>query len=500
MIQLTRFAKNIDVFRSVTHEGASFNELTEEFVAMAAGRLSPTANLLRQSRLFSLPPPLPRPSHDPFTATVLFESDTATLPYPTHAAIETTQSSLSRGDWGLKRPLPQKSMASTTTPTIRVHAIDSIDHITDYDSAADHALTLRKWQELDIPVSMDAALDRFGAYRSFSRPAKSVFEDELNSTEASGTDEVGDKKRWKYKGPWLAGKTGGEFQDYVNGEIKRRRPEFQKFVRKWLEGKKAASLLQAATADGKRAEAVSSKAVGVSDEELRQGIIKLRQETTDLWVLIWEFLDLPGQPPQPATHVADEMANSNGLSTAAADIDQGPPTTHPSAGLSYLRTASTVRNHPLLGPMIHPPPVQGRVLQYATTSGGPRTSRVLVGVAGVVATDDADKPFHENRTKDTVRFDPDVVGGSKIWVHPRRATIDSKGRIKLAIHRATPSTLTVWEVEESKKPELDDVVKGVDKIVPDLSPSSENSSLSRSLEEENRAMLRMLATKKDGVI
>ena len=467
---------------------------------MATARLSPTANLLRHSRLFSLPPPLPRPNHNPHTATAVFDSDTATLPYPTHAAIETTQSSLFRGDWGLKRPLPQKSFASTTTATIRVHAVDSIDHITDYSSAADHTLTLRKWQELNMPVSTNAALDRSGAYKSFSRPATSVFEDELNSTEESATDELSGRKRWKYKGPWLAGKTEGEFQDYVNREIKRRRLEFQKFVRTWLEGKKAASLLEAATADGRRAEAVSSKAVEVSDEELRQGIIKLRQEATDLWVLIWEFLDLPGQPPQAATHVADDMAYSNGLSTAAADIDQGPPTTHPSAGLSYLRTASTVPNHPVHGPMISPPPVPGRVIQYATSSGGSRTSKVLVGVAGVVATDDADRPFHDSQSKDTVRFDPDIVGGSKLWVHPRRAIIDPKGRIKLTLHRANPSTLTMWEVEENKKPELDDVVKGVDKIVPDLSPSSKYSSLSRSPEDERRAMLRMLAKEQDRVI
>ena len=188
-------------------------------MAMATKILSPTANLLRHSRLFSLPPPLPRPSHEPYSSSTVFDSDTSTLPYPTHAAIETTQSSLSRGDWGLKRPLPQKSTAATTTPTIRVAAIDSIDHITDYSSASDHALTLRKWQEMHIPISMPSVTSRQSQSRSFAGPAKSVFEDELNSTEASGENLVSDKKRWKYKGPWLAGKTEGDFQDYVNGEI-----------------------------------------------------------------------------------------------------------------------------------------------------------------------------------------------------------------------------------------------------------------------------------------
>lgn len=100
-----------------------------------------------------LPPPLPRPSSE-LTATETRDSDTATLPYPTHASIQTTETSLGRGDWGLKRPLPLKSTTGSSTPIIRIDNIDSIDHITDFNSAADHVLTLRKWQELDMPISL----------------------------------------------------------------------------------------------------------------------------------------------------------------------------------------------------------------------------------------------------------------------------------------------------------------------------------------------------------
>ncbi|KAL9113815.1 MAG: hypothetical protein Q9187_007559, partial [Circinaria calcarea] len=244
---------------------------------MASKHLSPTANLLRHSRLFSLPPPLPRPSHD-ITGPTGHASETATLPYPTHAAIETTQSSLSRGDWGLKRPLPQQSTAKTTTPIIRITAIDSIDHITDFDSAADHALTLRKWQEMAIPLSMQSSTHR-ASLMYVQAPASSVFEKHLHSTHVS-RETPADTRRWKYRGPWLAGKTEGEFHDYVVKEIKKRRAAFRQYLRAWLKRRKLATLQRAARDEG---EVLKPNAVRISDSELQDEIIRMRQDSADLW-------------------------------------------------------------------------------------------------------------------------------------------------------------------------------------------------------------------------
>src|SRR5689334_15181708 len=104
--------------------------------------LSPTANLLRNSRLFSIPNPLPRPPASvQFRdgAGVIKESETATRPFPTHQAIATTPKSAARGDWGLKRPLPVRSrLLQSGDPVVRVNALDTIEHITDFDSATDH--------------------------------------------------------------------------------------------------------------------------------------------------------------------------------------------------------------------------------------------------------------------------------------------------------------------------------------------------------------------------
>jgi hypothetical protein len=123
-------------------------------MALSRQSLSPTANLLRNSRLFSLPNPLPRPPvSETFGAGITKASDTATLPYPTHQAITTTKSSLARGDWGLKRPLPSRShLVQTSDPVLRVTQLDTIEHVTDFDSAADHVRTRQKWEEMGVPM------------------------------------------------------------------------------------------------------------------------------------------------------------------------------------------------------------------------------------------------------------------------------------------------------------------------------------------------------------
>ena len=114
---------------------------------------SPTARLLQSSRLFSLPRPLPHPGQQRTSAISVYrESDTATLPYPTRQAVTTIPSSLSRGDWGLKRGLPSKATRNTGTPHIRIQANDTRYQITDFTSAADHTQTRAKWQEMGIPV------------------------------------------------------------------------------------------------------------------------------------------------------------------------------------------------------------------------------------------------------------------------------------------------------------------------------------------------------------
>src|ERR1700710_2293162 len=119
---------------------------------MASRSVSPGGALLRASRVFSIPPPLPRTPSD-LSSTAVFSSDTATLPHPIHLSVITPQSSLARGDWGFKRPLPLRSTTKTSTPVIRIESIDTYEQVTEFGSAADHSLTIKKWEEMGVPIT-----------------------------------------------------------------------------------------------------------------------------------------------------------------------------------------------------------------------------------------------------------------------------------------------------------------------------------------------------------
>ncbi|KAI4273917.1 MAG: hypothetical protein LQ337_004291 [Flavoplaca oasis] len=404
---------------------------------MASKRLSPTASLLRNSRLFSLPPPLPRPSHD-FTATSNFDSDTATLPYPSHASIETTQSSLLRGDWGLKRPLPQKSTANTSTPSIRIDDIDSIDHIADFESAADHSLTLKKWQEIGLPISMPVI--QRGAYVSNtslntrSTPPTSVFENTYDNTEKS--DHQGNARRWKFKGPWLAGKTEGEFDLYLERHIKQRKLEFRTFVRDRLVKERRLEQRRKAQESGDDFDG----SVEVTDNDIDLYLKQLRQDEVRLYMLVEDFLDLP---------ISVDSNPSEGTFVAMMDSDQGPPKTHLSAGLSYLRTASHMTNHPVLGPMEEEPPVQARILRPQSTNVVIKHYCALLGVGGIAANDSTMRTAFKSNGRGgkpgIQRFDAESEGGAKLWVLPDRASIDAHGRLKLHTLRVSQADEAIYQ-------------------------------------------------------
>lgn len=418
---------------------------------MALKRMSPTASLLRTSRLFSLPSPLPKPASN-FTATANFESDTATLPYPTQPTIETTASSLGRGDWGLKRPLPRKSTyAKTTTPMLRIHNIDSIDHITDFDSAADHTLTLRKWQEMNLPVSV--ALPRKRASRT--EPPVSAFESDIDNTERSGRDKS--QGRWKYKGPWLAGKTEGEFKEYMDKKVKRRKLEFGQFLRQRLVERMTAERRTTAIESG---EDIQPGIVEISDDYFETYIKELRQGEEKLNALVEEFLDLPSA--------------AQTLGTTTSYNERGPPTTHPSAGLSYLRTKSHIHNHPVLGPMEVEPPVQGRVLLPAKKGGRGARNEALIGVGGVAA-DDVKIPMWKSMEPPGITsFEPDISGGAKLWVHPDTSSIDSQGRIELHwTDRANVNAMAIYQGQTSEEPPSTASAPAIStsRRTPELSPS-----------------------------
>src|ERR1700761_4618926 len=145
---------------------------------MTAARLSPAANLLRNSRLFAIPAAVSLPTVEP-SSEPISHSDSATTPYPTRAALETPLTSLNQGDWGLKRPLPIKTTTKSGTPLVRFQrGIDTPQHVVDFESAADHVLSLRKYQELNLRITLPAPKTK----KALQEPRTSPFEGELDNT------------------------------------------------------------------------------------------------------------------------------------------------------------------------------------------------------------------------------------------------------------------------------------------------------------------------------
>ncbi|MCJ1326264.1 hypothetical protein MMC10_002928 [Thelotrema lepadinum] len=393
---------------------------------MASKRLSPSAQLLRRSRLFSLPPVLARPPEYQKGVMTNFESDTATLRYPTHATIETPPSSLARGDWGLKRPLPLKSTTNTSTPLVRVKEIDNIDHITNYESAAEHTLTLRKWQELNMPIQTAQSVSQYfqETIRLRERPYN-VFDVYEKTSKAPMDSQQTAPKRWKFKGPWLGGMNNVEFERFVEKEIKARRAEFRQYLWDWILRQRLNEARSRALNEGKD---FDEESITLSEKEFRTEIVRLRKERLTLTRVVWEFLDLPGE-----------------LGMKEGDHDLSPPVTHPSAGLSYLRTRSHIHNHPLLGPQAEGPPLRSRVLRRTlkakdgTSSGRGAT---LVGMGGVAAQTPAGLGWKQGSHSTF-----EGHGGERGWYQPLIASIDSRGRVDLRVKEASQEATAVWEKE-----------------------------------------------------
>ncbi len=386
---------------------------------MATARLSPAATILRSSRLFSIPPPLSPPTS--------LTSDSATQPYPIHAAIETPTSSWDRGDWGFKRSLPRKSTTKTGTTTIRVQkGIDSVEHITDFESAGDHVLTLRKWKELNLPVRFMKKTTR--------DDNTSVFEAKVDNISSSASST---HRRWRYDGPWLAGQPGWEF-DALLKRVRNRKSEFQEYIRARLNTERTMFRRQEAIDAG---EDLNEERVKISDEEFEEHMHYLRATPSAFGPLIAEFLDLPEGPKSTNGAVSPQFGFSYGRTTAAAETysETGPPRTHPSAGLSYHRSGAHISNHPIYGPQQFNPPIVARMLRS-----GFRRRAGDVGVAGFVIPHNAASLLLGMKS-----WQP-VPGGIKIVARPTTAAIDSDGKLMLSVTKANDDSRRVYRLSEER--------------------------------------------------
>lgn len=399
-------------------------------MATAGRTLSPGGALLRASRVFSLPSALPPPPTD-YQAATLFMSDTATQPFPTLQTVTAPEAFRQHGDWGFKRNFPLRSTVRTSTPLLRIRQVDSMEHVTDFQSAADHALTLEKFQEMNIAISLPPFPNPRGSHDfageavpRLDGPGESVFEDTYDFTaiDEAKIKEAG-SRRWKYKGPWLANLSEGDFQKYIKREVRGRRAEFREFLRKELAPDLTIQARRRAMDEGRNEAVPELLAEDVTDEQVTDFLRQSREHRGRLYDIISKFLDLaPLEDPKlgrTIDHLGNMMPDGTRKVTTNPYAENGPPITHPSAGLSYLRTASFLENHPFYGPQKTKRPVKARILSI-----NPEDPKI--GVGGFVTPSRLATMDYKSTGFDKVNYkDP---GGSKTWVNITSAQLDSSGR------------------------------------------------------------------------
>ena len=433
---------------------------------MTAARLSPAASLLRNSKLFALPPTVALPPSRP-TAEPVGSSDTATTVYPIKAALETPQSSLKAGDWGLKRNLPLKSTTKTSTPSIRLSKdIDTEHHIADFDSAADHVVTLNKWANINPQI---VNTPRWGSHKSADRRVFSVFHPDLDNTTSSSSKrresivtvsnaqkvpehlqqalqqlradqqasvqagstpvppprpelQTAPKKirRWRYDGPWLAGMSNLEFDGFLKEvTTKSGTGKFDEFL---LSRNKAMDDQSTSSWTAQRLHDIKKE---------------LRIDRKAFASTIAEFLDLPDGPERPSmifkATVGGDWTYSRDTAATKHYKEVGPPRTHPSAGFSYVRSSQHASNDPRIGPSHRANALPARLLKDSSQpdASGRRQMQQSIGVAGIVA---REENYGTRQIMSSESWRP-TPGGPRLVVKLLETTVQQDGGIEVGVVR-----------------------------------------------------------------
>lgn len=442
-------------------------------------RLSPAASLLRNSKLFALPAAIALPPAPP-SSDQIASSNTATTTYPIFAAIESPRVALKHDDWGFKRPLPSKAASRTNHPIVRlVRGIDTPERIADFESAADHALNLRKFNEMHQPLihksndqdrGRDIGVFRMshdyttnlpaappthapptGIWPSVSpaqltqelpegvRETQQQYEDRKAEEEAALRDpanaganqlmqvmrtpkrapKIQEVRRWRYDGPSLVRMSGMDFDAYLEGIGDKQRAQLTERVRQRIRNERSMQARERGTT------VTDASAPGVTEREVQEYLRRLRNEPRQFGPIITELLDLPEGTLAPARSGRDAEVWEYGRSTLAAEVWQstGPPRTHPSAGLSYVHTRSIASNHPVYGAQQDANPVIARAVRHRIRAAG---QDATYGVAGFIVPKPTDYTSDTKSLRDAHRPQP---GGNKIPVLPSSSYVDERGAL-----------------------------------------------------------------------
>jgi hypothetical protein len=430
------------------HQKLNTDELRT--VTMGSRALSPGEQLLRGSRLFSIPKPL----RDAPTNTKMLapKSSTMTKTFPQYQAITSPLSAREKGDWGFKRPFPVKTTLATTTPLIRIKEVDTVESVTDFNTASDHALSLEKFQEMRVVMSIPKSAGLKDKPDVSDTHIVSVFEEESDYTHLD-KDKRPALRRWKFKGPWLANMTDGQLEQYIAKAVRPRRQEFAEVLKQRMVDETNSRRATAAMEAGKPVPR-PIKASDIKDSEYLTYVRGLRNDVVALYEILAQFLDLaPLAVPKGFSKALSVYLGQSDKGTSPYG-KTGPPPSHPSAGISYLRTSAVMENHPVYGPQAKQSPVLARVL-YPRVNG----AAAKLGVGGFVANAPAgDNEFNlwkpqrkmgRGEVLSGIRsLDTKTPGGAKCYVQPHSASVDSTGKVVLRVLESRPESEVV--VKEGK--------------------------------------------------
>lgn len=373
--------------------------------------------------------------------------------------------------------------------------MDTYEHVTDFESAADHTMTLEKFQELHLPMSLPSKVN----YSSTIVPRhESPFEAHVDNTETSQSAGEPGAKQYRHSGPWLAGQSQAEFDAYLK-QVRLQKPELLKKLRERLVAKRYSEAWQRAQDNGEDLATIEPPTV--SEEEFQTYIKSLREDPFTLGPAVFDVLDLPSSPAVPSERIGRKYYQSPGTKLSAAEYAvSGPPKTHPSAGLSYTRSHALTYNHPVHGPQVYQRPVEARILRPKGRFKG-RVSKAIAGIGGIAVEDLNAMTFVEQGTPPGLTyFDATIPGGAKYYVTPIRASVNSQGRIGLASYRATAASKAPYGIEDYKKPDsvasITDAARRDVRILPRLDQrfrrATDEEGPNQSLEKSSTEVARNL--------
>jgi hypothetical protein len=392
-----------------------------------------------------MPNPIPPPKSSIF-------NQSATSPYPVVQAITTTDASKHRGDWGLKRNLPLK----TKVKHIGYTELDTMEHYTPFSTAENEVLLVKKWQEMDIPLSKQSqnsfALgddrSRLSAISVLGAPFISAFELEMLEDQAKANgSELGllERKRanWDFQGPYLGKMTPGRLKQWTeirsNDRTMRdflyfsaqRLQEYAKEDKEQYTFENSPSFRPRERQPSRAAVLASLKAKHghkvPKGYETFEDMPEYKQAVQAAEAKRFFLKDLEGKDVTNHQIFQYLRANTDVLQllvNAYFDIPTVPTgRTHPSAGLHYARSVSYMEYKPGVGGDISAKSLPGRIL-YSRRGG---TYTGVAGVGGVVARTDSAPRMTNSRIKNV-----DDVEKIEHFT-PGEARIDGDGAIQLNV-------------------------------------------------------------------